>query len=117
MKTNHEETYGSDDYSKFSGADYSGNAASHQRSDGKIYEDICETFANNSYIEVEDIEIDVTEGIVTLKGRVPTREMKREAEACLRGVGDIKDVFNLITLNEFYDQGSEGLVKHQSRLL
>ena len=117
MKKNNQESFGNDDYSRFAGPEYTDQLQNPQRSDGRVYEDICEAFANNTHIEVEDIEIEVSKGIVTLRGRVPSREMKKEAESCLEEILGIRDIFNLITLNEFYDQGSEGLVKHQSRLV
>ncbi len=115
MKKNMTEEFSSDDHSRFAGPEFSGSLRDSPRSDGRIYEEICETFANNSHIEVEDIEIEVSAGVVTLKGRVPSRSMKREAEECIEEIQGVRDVFNLITLNEFIDQGSEGLVMKASK--
>lgn len=107
--------YLSDDFTKHAGPTYRDHL-SGGRSDGRIHEEICGALLNDPYVDVADIEIEVAGGVVTLKGRAASRAIKRDAEVCIEHIEGIKDIFNLITLNEFEDSGHEGLVKHQAQL-
>jgi len=114
MKKN-DQLFTSDDHSRFAGPSYQ-DKLNRKRSDGRIHEEICEALSNDLHIDVAEIDIDVADGVVTLKGNAPSRGVKRDAEICIEHIPGIKDIFNLITLYEFQDTGSEGLVKHQAHL-
>ena len=107
-------SYASDDHSRYAGAAYQDRPG--RRSDGRIHEEVCEALSNDPYLDVSDIEIAVDEGVVTLKGKAASREVKRDAQTCIEHISGIRDIFNLITLYEFEDRGSEGLMKHQAHL-
>lgn len=44
------------------------------------------------------INVDVEDGVVTLRGKVPTRESKDQAETIARGVEGVKDVTNRLLI-------------------
>lgn len=122
--------YHSDDYSRFAAPDYLdrlslshadgnvlfSNEVSTHRPDVFIYEDICEALLNDPYVDATNIEVEVEEGIVTLRGNVESREMKKDSELCIEHIHGIVDVFNLLTLYKFKEAGGHGLVKYQARI-
>lgn len=70
----------------------------YQRSDDRIKEDACEALQDNRFVDASAIEVDVKEGVVSLRGTVETREAKREAERCVENVRGVTDVRNEIQL-------------------
>jgi osmotically-inducible protein OsmY len=69
------------------------------RSQDRIFQDVCEALARDPDVDAQDIEVSVNEGIVTLKGTVLSRRMKRFAEETVEivlGVGDIINILNVI---------------------
>lgn len=52
----------------------------YQRSDARIYEDVCETLTRDGDVDATDVEVVVEEGRVTLSGSVPEGDMQRQAE-------------------------------------
>lgn len=66
----------------------------YKRTDDRIKEDVCEALHDARSVDASDIDVEVKEGTITLKGTVETREAKREAERCiedLRGVVDVRN--------------------------
>lgn len=70
----------------------------YRRSDERIYEDVCERLSLSSSIDASEIEVEVKEGIVYLKGRVESRESKRQAESQVENVSGVHDVQNYLSL-------------------
>ena len=70
------------------------------RSDERIYEQICELLTIDRYVDATDIEVSVTEGIVTLTGTVENRAEKRLAEDCVDTVPGVRDVNNNLRIRE-----------------
>jgi osmotically-inducible protein OsmY len=66
----------------------------YQRSDARIYEDVCDRLAQAPDIDASDIEVRTTNGEVTLAGSVREREEKRRAEDLIEGVSGVRDVHN-----------------------
>lgn len=111
-------SYDNDDYSRFAGPEYIGKGPKdYQRSDGRIYEDVCEILLNDHRVDASDIEVEVHSGLVTLRGTVENRAMKKQAEYSLEEVRGVEDVLNLLKIKQFSQRGAEGLIKNQSRLL
>lgn len=71
----------------------------YQRSDERIREDVCERLALDHDIDASDLEIEVSDGIVTLTGTVDDRRMKRLAEDVSESVRGVRDVQNNIRVN------------------
>lgn len=66
------------------------------RSDERIREQVCEALADHPEIDASDIEVEVADGEVTLKGTVANRSIKRLAEDVLHELKFVKDVHNQI---------------------
>lgn len=71
----------------------------YKRSDERIREDVCELLTYDSGIDVGDVEVSVSEGVVTLSGIVNSRAEKRLLEDLIERVRGITDVQNLLRIN------------------
>lgn len=65
-----------------------------QRSDERIWEEICESMADHPDIDAAEVEIQVAGGVVTLSGTVRDRGMKRIAEYLAERGRGVRDVIN-----------------------
>lgn len=68
----------------------------YQRSDERIREDLCERLALSSRLDVRDVEVNVSGGVVTLSGTVRDRQQKYRIEDMADEVFGVKDVHNQI---------------------
>jgi hypothetical protein len=73
---------------------------SYQRSDDRILEDINDRLCDNPYIDASEIEVEVTNGEVTLNGSVDNRNSKRLAEDIGDSVSGVKNVENRIRVKK-----------------
>ena len=71
------------------------------RTDARIEEDANEALTVHEGIDASDIEISVKNGVVTLSGTVPDREMKHFAEDLVAELPGVKDVKNQISSPRF----------------
>jgi hypothetical protein len=74
-----------------------------KRSDTRIWEDACEALARHPAIDAGDMEVEVKDGIVTLKGNVDTRFTKRRAEDVVEEVSGVEDVRNELQIRKTMD--------------
>jgi osmotically-inducible protein OsmY len=88
-------SYGSASRGQFAGKGPKG----WRRSDDRVKEDVCEYLERNAMIDASDVDITVAEGIVTLTGTVPDRQMKRMCEDEIENLPGVKDVNNQIRVN------------------
>ncbi len=68
----------------------------YQRSDERIREDICERLTYDDAVDASDVEVNVSDALVTLSGTVHDRYEKRRAEDIADSVTGVKDVQNEI---------------------
>lgn len=68
----------------------------YRRSDERILEDVCERLMQHGRIDARNVDVIVSNGEVTLRGSVPSREMKRTAEDVSESVFGVVDVRNEI---------------------
>lgn len=66
----------------------------YQRSDERIFEEVCERLMNEGQIDASGIEVRVSKGEVFLTGSVPDRRTKRLAEDVLEQIAGMHDVQN-----------------------
>lgn len=66
----------------------------YMRSDARIHEDVCDRLTEHPSIDASDIEVSVTEGDVTLTGRVDSRAVKHLSEVMVETVAGVKEVHN-----------------------
>ena len=68
------------------------------RSDARIHEDVCDRLTEHPSIDASDIEVSVTEGDVTLTGRVDSRAVKHLTEVMVETVAGVKEVHNQLRI-------------------
>lgn len=66
----------------------------YRRSDERIFEDVCERLTTHPSIDASDIEVKVSDGDVTLTGRVESRTVKHLTENMVETVSGVKEVHN-----------------------
>jgi hypothetical protein len=74
----------------------------YQRPDERIREEVCDRLTDAPDVDASDIDIEVTNGEVTLRGSTSSREEKRRAEDIADNISGVRDVHNQIrvALNE-----------------
>jgi hypothetical protein len=65
----------------------------YQRADGRIREDVCQWLTDDGRLDASGIEVEVTNGDVTLRGTVQDRHARRLAEDIAHAVPGVRDVF------------------------
>lgn len=69
-------------------------------SDEHIREEICEILARDSFIDAAEIEVDVREGHVVLKGQVDSLQTKRLAEISIESLPGVNDILNQLKFGD-----------------
>lgn len=91
------ETYGSSTWNR---GRYSGvGPRGYRRSDDRIKEDVNDYLTWHGEIDATDIQVEVNDGLVTLKGEVNSRYEKRMAENISENVSGVWDVNNNLRIN------------------
>lgn len=68
----------------------------YQRSDQRIYEDLCDRLAEHPYVDPRNVRVKVENCVVTLEDTVWTRQEKHLAEDLADSIPGVKDVVNQI---------------------
>jgi hypothetical protein len=76
----------------------------YQRSDDRIFEDVCYRMAVNGQLDPSEIDVNVEDGEVTLEGKVQDRHSKRLAEDIADSVSGVSDVHNRLRVGERQEQ-------------
>jgi osmotically-inducible protein OsmY len=66
----------------------------YRRSDERIREDVNDNLTDDWYVDASDVEVTVNNGLVTITGRVDSRDQKRRAEDIAECVSGVTDVSN-----------------------
>lgn len=72
----------------------------YRRSDDRIREDACEALERHPQIDASEIEVEVKDGVVTLRGHVEERRLKRLAEDSIESVSGVRDVRNELQVDQ-----------------
>lgn len=80
----------------------------YHRSDDRIEEDVCDRLTQHGQLDARDVEVDVNDGDVILKGSVPDRRMKRLAEDIALNVPGVFDVQNQLRIDRQQGQLGKG---------
>jgi osmotically-inducible protein OsmY len=72
----------------------------YQRSDDRVREDICELLSAHGQLDASDIDVEVAQGEVQLRGTVDSRWAKREAENLIDAVPGVRDIHNGLRIRE-----------------
>jgi len=70
----------------------------YRRSDERIWEDVCEALKNHPEIDASDMEVEVNNGVVTFKGTVESRLVKKMAEDLVEDISGVTDIQNELHL-------------------
>jgi osmotically-inducible protein OsmY len=70
-----------------------------QRSDRRICDDACEALYRNHRVDASNIEVEVREGVLFLRGPVNSRIEKKEAEESVEFIRGVRDVFNELDIH------------------
>ena len=86
-----------------------------RRSDERVYEDVCRALTDHPDIDATDIEVTVSEGVVTLAGTVDERQAKWLAEDLAHTLPGVRDVRNEMHLRGTVAAGAgvDGLRSHR----
>ena len=71
----------------------------YQRSDERIFEDVCEALKDDHRVDASNIDVNVNAGVVTLSGSIDDRMTKRRAEDIAEACPGVKDVRNEIRVS------------------
>src|SRR3989344_861823 len=71
----------------------------YQRSDERIFEDVCETLLCHGGIDARHIEVKVEKGVVRLTGTVESEAMKRLTEEALDQIPGMRDFQNELSVD------------------
>jgi osmotically-inducible protein OsmY len=72
----------------------------YRRSDQRIREDVCERLYLAGDVDATDIQVSVSEGLVTLEGAVNSRYQKRAAEELIDELAGVRDVHNHLAVRK-----------------
>ncbi|HTJ43027.1 MAG TPA: BON domain-containing protein [Kofleriaceae bacterium] len=72
----------------------------YTRSDARIHEDLCDRLTDDHDVDARQIEVKVSNGDVTLTGRVSERGMKYRAEEIAEQVSGVKEIDNQIRVKK-----------------
>jgi len=81
----------------------------YKRADERIHEDVCEVLARHPGIDASEIEVQVKDGHVYLKGEVDSRFTKRRAEDVIDHISGVEDVRNELTIRRQDVEGGRSL--------
>ncbi|MWL89057.1 BON domain-containing protein [Cupriavidus sp. SW-Y-13] len=76
------------------------------RSDDRIREDLCERLTHSGRLDVRDVEVKVSDGVVTLSGSVQDRQQKYRIEDMADEVFGVKEVTNQLRVTR--QEGGQG---------
>ena len=109
--------YGTEPYGGLSYGRYSGvGPRGYRRSDDRIQDDVNDRLTWHGYVDATDIQVEVNDGVVTLKGMVENRRQKRMAEDAAESVSGVEDVNNQLKLrNQSWNRGESGMSQQQVR--
>ena len=88
----------------------------YKRSDERIREDVSEALFHHHDIDASEIEVDVKDGLVTLRGEVDDRHTKRLAEDVIENLSGVTDIRNELVVNKgFFAKAREMLMGESDR--
>lgn len=70
----------------------------YRRSDQEIWEDVNERLTQHGYIDPSDVQVEVGDGQVVLRGTVADRRTKRRVESVADTVTGVRDVHNKLRI-------------------
>ena len=72
----------------------------YKRTDDRIKEDVSEALYSDPNVDASDIDVEVKDGTVILKGSVESRQIKRAAEDCVDHLSGVEDIRNELIIKK-----------------
>lgn len=69
-------------------------------SDERVRENVCEILTRDPLIDASEIEVEVRDGCVLLRGKVNSRRTKRLAELSIENLPGVRDIMNLLSFTK-----------------
>ena len=69
------------------------------KSDEHLFENVCEALSDNHLLDASNIEVEVSDGLVYLKGSVSNFHAKKEAQISIEDLPGVKDVMNFLVID------------------
>ena len=85
----------------------------YRRSDERIQDDVSDALYRCYEVDATEIEVAVTEGVVTLRGQVDSRISKKAAEMTIENLPGVRDVKNELVITR---REPQGLVRNETGL-
>ena len=76
-----------------------------RRSDARIREDVCEALSMHPALDASELEVEVHDGVVTLRGTVADRRSKRLAVDIAESVAGVRDVHSELRTRRPVERG------------
>lgn len=86
------------------------------RTDARIRDDVCERLAMQRSVDVSEVEVDVSDGVVCLSGTVEDRYEKRVIEDMAEAVYGVVDVDNRVCVQQRDGSSDDGSVSPERTL-
>ena len=80
-----------------------------KRSDESIKEQVCHALEQHPRIDATEVEVDVKEGVVTLRGNIHDRSAKRLAGDVIDWLPGVTDVHNNLTIDQTFFERAKAL--------
>jgi hypothetical protein len=87
----------------------------YQRSDERVYEEVCEMLTEHGQLDASGIEVRVEHAEITLEGTVSDRRSKRLAEEIAESARGVRDVHNRLRVGQSTQREEEGAHASESR--
>jgi osmotically-inducible protein OsmY len=95
------QSYGSSSQGSQQWGEHAGKGPkSYRRSEERIREDVCEALTHHAGLDASDIDVTVSEGVVTLVGSVESRQAKRMAEETIEHLSGVQDIKNELKVED-----------------
>lgn len=88
-----------------------------ERTDTQVKNDVITALAVDPATESYEVDVKVTDGMVTLEGTVQSWQEKQLSETVAKGVKGVKDVNNMISVNYKFDRPDAEIKKEVERKL
>lgn len=86
----------------------------YKKSDEAIKEDICEALYRSSEVDASEIEVFVSNGHATLKGTVPNRFQKKQAERTIEHISGVYDIYNELHIKKGNESKKGALIQNRT---
>lgn len=82
----------------------------YKRKDSTIHDEACEVLFWSPEVDASEVEVEVKDGVVYLRGLVDSRHAKRQAERILEHLPGVEDVQNYLSIKKQLDLEEDKII-------